>query len=101
MVVCNTHNYFNTNELDEGDEQAVDLDEGIIDILSQMCEVLPLFKSLTIFGVGELDLFDSLVCPTIPGNARSTGNPRVTSGRPMKLAPNQRLLNFIMLLEAW
>ena len=46
-------------------------------------------------GVRELGLLTSLICPTMLGNAHSTCVPRVTSGRPMKLAPKQRLLNFI------
>lgn len=50
-------------------------------------------------GVRELDLLTSLICPTMLGNAHSTCVPRVTSGRPMKLAPKQRLLNFILCLK--
>lgn len=46
-------------------------------------------------GVRELGLLTSLIHPTMLGNAHSTCVPRVTSGRPMKLAPKQHLLNFI------
>ena len=44
-------------------------------------------------------MFVFFVCSTIFGNARSMDILRVTNGRPMKLAPEQCLFNFIMHLK--
>lgn len=99
MVACNTHNMFNPNKFEEGGQTTVNHNVGVTDILSRMREVPVLFKVLTNFEVREFDELSSLVCPTINDNARSTGVERVLSGRPMKLTPEQRLLNFIMYLK--
>ena len=40
----------------------VNHDEGVMNILSCMCEVPPLFKIFTNFEVREKNDFDSLVC---------------------------------------
>lgn len=73
--------------------------EGVMNILSCMCEVPPLFKIFTNFEVREKNDFDSLVCPIIRGNAHSTSVETVMSGRLIKSMHAQCLLNFIMYLN--
>lgn len=51
------------------------------------------------FIVPEFIELCTLVCPTILANARSTGVPHVVTGRPMKLSPEQRLMNFILFMK--
>lgn len=68
-----------------------------MDVLSWMRDMPTLFMVLTnVYGFDELV---SLVCPTIPNNAPSTNIGRVMGGKPMKLTPEQHLLNFIMYLK--
>lgn len=77
MAACHIHNLFNANKLDEGGQPTSNHNEADTNILSHMREVPPLFKALTIFEVGELDLLASLICPTMLGNAQSTCVPRL------------------------
>lgn len=65
MATWNTCNLFNTNELDKGGQHTINHNEGDSDILSQMYEVPSLFKTLTDFEVGKIDLLASLDHPKL------------------------------------
>lgn len=73
--------------------------EGVMNILSCVREVPPLFKVLTNFEVCENNEFVSFVCPIICDNAHSSRVERGMSGRPIKLMHAQCLVNFIMYLK--
>lgn len=72
---------------------------GVTKILNHMREVPTLLKVLTNSKVHKFDELASLICLTNCDNACTTGVERVVSGIPMKLTPEQCLLNFIMYLK--
>lgn len=68
-------------------------------MFNRMHEVPALFKGLTNFKVHKIEGLASFVRPTIHNNGRSTCVETTMSGMPMKLTPEQRLLNYIMYLK--
>ena len=96
VAAIDSHNVFNANGLEAGGQSTVTHDVSIMDILTRMCNVPPLFKVLANFSVEEFEELASIVCRAICSNARLTGVPRVFSTRPRKWTTQQRLLNFIM-----
>jgi hypothetical protein len=92
-----TSTLFNTNEMQ--DQSTVNHDEPVRDVLATMRSTPSLFKSLTNFSIEEFDELAALVCPTLVANARTTGEAHLKQGRPFKLRPEQRLLNFILYMR--
>jgi hypothetical protein len=90
---------FNGNEWTEGGFHTVNREEGVRDVLASMRTTPTLFKGNTNFTLPEFDELCALVTPFIVDNARSTGEGHISRGRPMKLSPEQRLLNFILYLK--
>lgn len=96
-VIAGTQELFNPNEL--RNQGSVDHTIGARDTLGAMLKTPWFFKTLTNFEVHEWQELCSLVVPTIESNARSTGLPHLVSGRPMKLTPAQRLMNFVLYMK--
>ena len=71
MVACNTHNLFNRDKLEEGDQTTVNHNVVVMDVLSWMRDVLALFKVLTNYEIYEFDELASLACYKIYDNCRS------------------------------
>jgi hypothetical protein len=96
-LVCQT-----TMELLGNDEeclQTVDHGAGVRDVLATMKVVPSMFKVLTNFTIEEFNELSASVCSVIASYARSTGEIIKKGGRPPKLTPQQRLLNFILYLK--
>jgi hypothetical protein len=96
-IIKASSNVFNTNEMQ--DQSKVNNAEPVCDVLATMRSTPPLFKSLKNLTIEEFDELAALICPTLAANARTTEEAYVKQGRPFKLTPEQRLLNFIMYMQ--
>ena len=99
LAVSSSFNLFYENEWEEGGFQSVNLHEGVRDVLATMRSTPSLFKGNTNFTLQKFDELCLLVVPVIVANARSTGQNRILPGRPSKLLPKQRILNFLFYLK--
>lgn len=93
----NISDFFTENEL--LGQYTVDPLVGVKDYLATLRAAPWMFKVLTNFTMSEFDQLASLVVPTIKNHARSTGLRHGVGGRPSKLSPEQRLLNFIIFMK--
>ena len=98
-ATCNSSEFFNANENEDGGQPFVNPAEGVRDQLSSARATPAQFKNLTNFTLDEFEDLCLDVCPTIAMHARTTGELRVAGGRPYKLTPEQRILSFLMFLK--
>jgi hypothetical protein len=99
VAATNSHHLFNANEWEDGGQQLVNPNVGVRNLLAWLKETPSMFKTITNFTLPEFEELCTLVCSLIAGNARSTGEPQILRGRPPKLSPEQRLLNFIWYMK--
>jgi hypothetical protein len=69
------------------------------DYLTTLQSTLYIFETITSFTAAEFEELCAAVCPVILFYPRATGEIRGLGGRPPKLTPEQRLLNFVTLLK--
>ena len=98
-AASSSFNLFHGNEWKEGGFQSVNPNEGVRDVLATMRSTPSLFKGNTNFTLQEFDELCLLVVSVIVANARGTGQNRILPGRPSKLSPEQRILNFLLYLK--
>ncbi len=72
VVVANSSNMFNANELEEGACHLVDSSVGVWDVLTTMRATPRLFKILTNLTLVKFDKLALLITPTIVCHAQST-----------------------------
>ena len=99
VAATNTHHLFNNNKWEDDGQQSVNTRVGVRDLLAWLKETPGMFKTITNFTLPEFEELCSLVCPLIAENARSTSEPQIRGGRPSKMTPVQKLLNFIWYMK--
>ena len=99
IAASSTFEFFNIQELDDMGQGCVDHDAPVRDYLTTIRSTPYLFQTITNFTAEEFEELCTVVCPVIILHARSTGQLRGQGGRPPKLLPEQRLLNFVMFLK--
>ena len=92
VAATNTHHLFNNNKWENNGQQSVNTRVGLRDLLAWLKET----PGITLLEFEELC---SLIYPLIARNARSTNEPQIRGGRPSKMTPAQRLLNFIWYMK--
>lgn len=92
-------NQFQPIELSRENQISVNPDFPMNDLLSRLATNPMQFRDMTNFTVEEFMDLQARVIPVIEGNARSTGVRHIVSGRPSKLTPQQRLLNFLLYMK--
>jgi hypothetical protein len=73
LVVANSFQMFNANELNKGASQWVDPSVGVKDVLIIMWAMPRLLKMLTKLTLVEFDKLTTLVVPTIVNHAQYIG----------------------------
>ena len=99
LAASSSFNLFYGSEWEEGGFQSVNPHEGVRDVLTTMRSTPSLFKSNTNFTLQIFDELCLLVVPVTIANAHSTGQNRISPGRPSKLSSEQHILNFFLYLS--
>jgi hypothetical protein len=87
-----------SNDTEPLSQQSVNPAYGVRDVYACLSKTPAIFRNMTNFSVEEFEELASLVCPVIALTSRSSGQLKL-AGRPPKLHPAQRLLNFLMFLK--
>ena len=101
IAAASTMDFFADQEFDVDRQNCVDQNIGVRDYLATISSTPYMFKTITNFDAEEFEELCYVVCPVIVLYARHTGELRGQSGRPCKLSPQQRLLNFVMFLTTY
>jgi hypothetical protein len=72
VVVVNSFDMFNANELEEGAGHSMDSSVGVWDVFATMQATPRLFKTLTNFTLAKFDELALLMAPAIVRHAQST-----------------------------
>jgi len=72
VVVVNSFDMFNANELEEGVGHSMDSSVGVWDVFATMQATPRLFKTLTNFTLAKFDELALLMAPAIVRHAQST-----------------------------
>lgn len=94
-----TRDFFTSYELHAGPGMYINHAEGVKDVLRSMKNLPGAFKDLTNFTIHEWNELCDRVLPLISSHARSTGEVQILQGRPAKLTPEERLLNFVLYMK--
>jgi hypothetical protein len=88
------------NEWMDGGYSFVDKNVGLrLDVLAVLRATPILFMTLTNFSVAEFDELCATVGPSLSTHACHTGQQKLLLGRPPKLSPPQRILNFLLYMK--
>lgn len=99
VASISAYEFFNAYELEQGGNPFVDANVSVRHMLSNMHALPSPFKNNYNLTLPKFKELCTLVMPIKIEHARSISVARKVSGRPMKLSPENRILNFILYMK--